>query len=165
MRDRNLSILLNAGDRFLADLEKFRYSLVESDFRCAIYAEIIKEMDDLGMKEYPIRTEYLIGNKKVDIALGENQEVAVELKSGFPFYRVKDAKIHEVMGNLDYYREKGKVPYFMYFDYQVSTKDESSAAERFNPKELGLSGEWKIIPIIENGEKKGVHCFLLASKV
>lgn len=76
-------ILILACDKFLNDLNRFAYSLVvEEDFRCGLYSEMIDIMKQKGLTEYNIRTEHIYkeSKSKTDIALGEDYEVAVELK-------------------------------------------------------------------------------------
>ena len=70
-------LFLEACDSFIKNIDKYNWALLyESDFRSAIYAELIKAMDDKQFNNYPICTEHRYGGNIADIALGSEKEIA-----------------------------------------------------------------------------------------
>jgi len=139
------TILSDACSKFVEEIDKFESWLIsESDFRCAIYAELVKVMDEKRLTNYPILTEYNYGDKKADISLGEDRDVAVELKFGFyrwgpsPRQGIRDGR-----DQLAYYLKNGaKKAYLVFFDFWPPG-ERASASEIVDVDEFGLSGEWK----------------------
>jgi hypothetical protein len=141
------TILFEACKKFVEEIEKFEFSLLyETDFRYAIYAELIKIMDEGGMANYPIRTEHKYGDRRADISLGENQEIAVEIKFTAAYFRPQPrSAVREAKEQLKYYLKNGaKKAYVVYFDFKPPG-ERGTASEIINIEEFGLSGEWKTI--------------------
>ena len=154
------TILLDACDRFLEEIEKFKfYLLYESDFRCAIYAELVKVMDEKGMADYPIKTEHKYRERQADISLGRNQEIAVEMKFTYTYLRPKRSGFQEAKEQLEYYLMNGaKKAYLVYLDFQPPPESVDTS-KVFDIEEFGLSGEWKPI----STEEGTIGEFLIAT--
>ena len=120
-------ILFDACKKFVEEIEKFEFCLLyESDFRHAIYAELIKTMDERGMANYPIRTEHKYGDRQADISLGENQEIAVEIKFTFTYWRPTRPYFQEAKEQLEYYLKNGaKKAYLVYLDFWSPLRGEA----------------------------------------
>lgn len=97
MTEVNLKeLLLEACDSFVKNINKYNWSMLyESDFRCAIYAELIKAMDRRGIEDYIIRTEHKYGDLGADVAIGENQEIAIETKFSHTYWALKNSDFIE----------------------------------------------------------------------
>lgn len=156
------TILFNACEKFVEDIDKFEFCLLhESDFRYAIYAELIKIMDEKGMANYPIRTEHKYGDRQADISLGENQEIAVEAKFTTAYWGSSWSAVREGKEQLKHYLKSGaKKAYLVYFDFGPPG-ERGGASEMINIEEFGLSGKWKTI----STEKGNIGDFLIAKIV
>lgn len=154
------TILFNSCEKFVEEIEKFEFCLLyEPDFRHVIYAELIKIMDEREMANYPIRTEHKYGDRQADISLGENQEIAVEIKFTFTYWRPTKSYFQEAKEQLEYYLKNGaKKAYLVYLDFWPPPES-ISASKMFNIEEFGLSGKWKTI----STEKGDIGDFLIAT--
>lgn len=152
MSEEYTKMLLQACENFIEDLKKFYYSMIrEEDFRCAIYAEILRVMDKLGLSDYNIRTQNDYGGRLADIALGEKQEVAIELKFSLTYFRPSRATFVEASQQLKHYLANGaKTAYLLYLHHADPEEDVS---KKFDLSEFDLTGQWKTIPhngVIDN---------------
>ena len=154
------TILFDACEKFVEEIEKFESCLLyEPDFRHAIYAELIKIMDEKGMANYPIRTEHKYGDRHADISLGENQEIALEIKFTYTYFGSPFSTLRDAKDQSEYYLKNGaKKAYIVYFDFHPPGERES-ASEMIKIEDLGLSGEWKTV----STEKGYIGDFLIAT--
>lgn len=139
------TILFSAINKFVDEIDRFESSLLsESDFRCAIYAELVRVMDERGMTEYPILTEYNYGDRRADISLGDKLDFAVELKFGFAFWGASPREaLRDGRNQLKYYLKNGaKKAYLVFFNFWPPG-ERTTASETINIRESGLLGEWK----------------------
>ena len=156
------SMLVDACEKFVEEIEKFEFCLIyESDLRYAIYAELVKIMDERGIVNYPIRTEHKYGNSVADFSLGENHEVAVEFKFTHRFFEPSPfSALREGKDQLErYLNNSAKKAYLVYLDVPPGERDPASMF--IHLEDFGLSGEWKKI-----STKQGYFGdILLATKV
>jgi len=140
------SILHEAIDSFIVNIGKYNWSLFyESDFRSALYVEFIRTMDRKGKNGYPIRTEHKYGKFQADIALGDKQEVAIELKFAYTslYLYVNDFKKARVQIN-GYLQNGAKAAYLVVLDHQIDPT-RKPISEIIEIGDIGLQGEWKEI--------------------
>lgn len=116
-------------------------------------------MEQKGIDAYPIRTEYQYGNFKADIAIGDKQEVAVEIKFSYAEWSLSQRSFINAKRQLMNYLENGaKSAYLICLDHQV-TPDRRPLSKTIDIKEIGLVGEWKEISSKEIAEDQ----FLIAT--
>jgi len=153
------NILRAACDSFISKIDQYNWALLyESDFRCALYTEIINIMEERGLDNFPIRTEHQYGNNDADIALGDNQEIAIELKFSYTYFPLNESDFIKAKNQILAYLENGaKKAYFICLDHQVPP-DNKSLAEKINIEEIGFSGEWREV----NGKEVSGDKFLIA---
>jgi hypothetical protein len=139
-------LLLDACESFVKKIDKYDWALIyESDFRYAIYADLITTMEQMGLTEYPIRTEYKYGNFAADIAMGDNQEIAIELKFSVFDYPLKQSDFVKARQQLKGYLENGaQKAYLICLDHQIMP-DREPLSRAIAVKEIGLSGDWREI--------------------
>lgn len=139
-------LLLNACESFIKNIDKYNWSLIyESDFRCALYAELIKSMEQGKFDQFPIRTEHKYGDFTADIALGNNQEIAIETKLSFTYWPLKTSNLVNAKRQLKEYLKNGaKKAYLLYLDHQIPPEREP-LSKTIDIREIGLSGEWRVI--------------------
>lgn len=139
-------LLLDACESFIKNIDKYNWAMIfESDFRCAIYAELISTMKQNEMAEYPVRTEHKYGNFSADIALGDNQEIAVELKFSFTDYLLKKTDFVKAKQQLEGYMKNGaQEAYLICLDHQVDP-ERGPLCKKIDIKQIGLSGDWREI--------------------
>jgi len=140
------NLLLEACDSFVKNINKYNWSMLyESDFRCAIYAELIKAMDRKGMENYIIRTEHKYGNFTADMAIGDNQEVAVEIKFSYTYWTLRNDDFLDAKKQLEGYITNGaKDAYLICLDHQIPPEREP-ISDVIDIGAIGLIGEWKEI--------------------
>jgi len=143
-------VFFEACNSFIKNIDKYNWSLLyESDFRSAIYAELIKVMDEKHFNDYPIWTEYEYGANKADIALGSEKEIAVEIKFAYTDFPIGRPQIIKAKSQLVNYLKNGaKKAYLVYLEHQ-NYPDEVPLSKTIDLQKIGLSGEWKEI----NGEE------------
>lgn len=153
-------IFFEACDSFIKNIDKYNWSLFyESDFRSAIYAELIKSMDKKQLNNYPICTEYRYGGNRADIALGYGQEIAVEIKFTYTDHPISRYKFNKTKNQLIAYIKNGaKKAYLLYLEHQ-NYPDKLPLSKVIDIQKLGLSGEWKEI----NGEEIAGDQLLIAT--
>jgi len=153
-------LLLNACESFIKNIDKYNWSLFyESDFRCAIYAELIKSMERENYDEFPIHTEHKYGNFAADIAIGPNQEIAIETKFAFTYWSLRASDIINAKKQLQRYLQNGaKKAYLLCLDHQVAP-ERKPLSQTVDLKEIGLFGEWREI----NGKEITDDEFLIAT--
>lgn len=139
-------LLLNACESFIKNIDKYNWSLLyESDFRSAIYAELIKSMEREKYDEFPIRTEHKYGDFAADIAIGPNQEIAIETKFAFTYWSLRTSDLINAKRKLQEYLKNGaKKAYLLCLDHQIAP-ERKPLSETVDIKEIGLSGEWREI--------------------
>lgn len=159
----NLSIeglLFEACDSFVKKIDKYNWALLyESDFRSAIYAELIKCMDERQFSDYPIWTEYKYGDYSADIALGHNKEIAIETKFAYTYFPIRKSDLLKAKNQLVNYLEYGaKKAYLLFLEHQLPPESEP-LCDIIDLKELGLTGECKDV----DGEEVSGDKFLIAN--
>ena len=152
-------LLLKACDSFIKNIDKYNWALLyESDFRSAIYAELIKRMNEKQFSDYPIWTEYKYGNYSADIALGPNKEVAIETKFAYTDFRLRKSDLLQAKNQLVNYLENGaNKAYLLFLEHQVPPESEP-LCDIIDLKELGLTGECREV----DGEEISGDKFLIA---
>jgi len=154
-------MLFDACERFAKEIEKFKFSLVyESDFRYALYAELVKIMDERGMVNYPLRTEHKYGDNQADFSLGEEHEVAVECKFTYPLWGPSPASaLREGKEQLARYLKNGaKKACLVYLD--LHSGEGEPASSFIHLEGFSLSGEWRKI-----STEEGYFCDLLVAMI
>lgn len=153
-------LLLNACESFIKNIDKYNRSLIyESDFRCALYAEIIKSMEQEKFDQFPIRTEQKYGDSKADITIGENKEIAIETKFSFAVNSLKTSDLVNAKRQLQEYLKNGaKKAYLICLDHLIPPYREP-LSKTIDVREIGFSGEWRVI----NGKEVAGDEFLIAT--
>lgn len=148
-------LLFDACESFVKNISKYNWAMIsESDFRCVMYAELVMAMEQKEMTEYPIRTEHKYGGFAADIAIGDNQEVAIELKFSVFDYPLKQRDFAKARKQIQGYLENGaKKAYLICLDHQISPEREP-LFKAIDIRKIGLSGEWREIngPMIAGDE-------------
>ncbi|MFX0138903.1 MAG: hypothetical protein ACFFDN_35005, partial [Candidatus Hodarchaeota archaeon] len=139
-------MLFEACDSFVKNIDKYNWALLyESDFRSAIYAELIKCMDEKQISDYRIWTEYKYGDHSADIALGIDKEVAIETKFAYTYFPIRKSDLLQAKNQLVNYLENGaKKAYILFLEHQIPPESEP-LCNVIDLKELGLTGECKEI--------------------
>lgn len=138
-------ILFLACEKLLSDLDRFTYSFVyEADFRCGLYSEIVDIMEQEGLMDYHIRAEHIYEDpkNKADIALGENQEIAIELKFDLGWVKTDFIKATEQLEN---YLLHGAKEAFLIYLHRFLPEYFVLASKKIDIDKIGLEGDWKII--------------------
>jgi len=153
-------LLFDACESFIKNIDRYNWSLIyESDFRCAIYAELIRSMDQKKIDEYLIFTEHKYGDFQADIAIGPNHEIAIEIKFSFTYFSLKYSDFINAKEQLLGYLDNGaKKAYLLCLDHQIPPEREP-LSKTIDIKEIGLSGEWREI----NGKQVAGDTFLIAT--
>ena len=148
-------LLLEACDTFVKNISKYNWAMMyESDLRCAIYAELIKAMDRRGMKDYTVRTEHKYGDFQADIALGDKQELAIEVKYSFTYWRLRLDDFVNAKKQLGGYLSNGaKDAYLIVLDHQIPP-ERKPISDTIDIGAVGLVGEWRAIDAPEIAEDK-----------
>ena len=161
MNSLNLEeLLLNSCDFFIKNIDKYNWSLIyEADLRCAIYAELIKYMNNDKFNEYPIRTEHKYGDFSADIAIGNNHEIAIEIKFSFTYWSLSISDFLNAKKQLQGYLQNGaKKAYLICLDHQIPPEREP-LSKTIDISKIGLSGKWRKI----NGKEIAGDQFLIAT--
>jgi len=153
-------LFFEACDSFIKNIDKYNWALLyESDFRSAIYAELIKVMDEKQFNDYTIWTEYGYGGNKADIALGSEKEIAVEIKFAYTDFPIGRPQLIKAKNQLMNYLKNGaKKAYLLYLEHQMDP-DEVPLSKVIDLQKIGLSGEWKEI----NGQEVAGDQLLIAT--
>lgn len=157
--EENKKVLFHACENFAKTLPKFRKVLLtEEDFKCAIYAEILKAFDALGKMDYCVQTDvwypgigphpwYEPEQVHAHIALGERKEVAVVLSLSRQWIRPGDYVFENACEKLKNCLSKGaRAAYFVYLHHL----DKDDISKKFSISDFGLSGQWKTV-LLEDG--------------
>lgn len=152
-------LLFEACDSFVKNIDKYNWALFyESDFRSAIYTELIKRMDEKLFSYYPIWTEHKYGGHSADIALGYNKEIAIETKFAYTYFPLRKSDLFRAKNQLVNYLENGaKKAYLLFLEHQLPPESEP-LCDMIDLKELGLTGECKDV----DGEEVSGDKFLIA---
>ena len=153
-------LLLNACESFIKNIDKYNWSLFyESDFRCALYAELIKSMEQEKFGQFPIHTEHRYGDFIADIVIGEKEEIAIEIKFAYTYWALRMSDLVKAKRQLQGYLESGaKKAYLICLDHQIPPEREP-VSKTIDIREFGFSGEWRVI----NGEQVAGDEFLIAT--
>ena len=153
-------LLFEACDSFIKNIDKYNWALLyESDFRSAIYAELIKSMDEKQFNNYQIWTEYKYGAYSADIALGPKKEIAIETKFAYTYFPLKKSDLLQAKNQLVNYLENGaKKAYLLFLEHQLPPESEP-LCDIIDLKELELTGDCREV----DGEEVSGDKFLIAN--